>query len=77
MPNPRKLSDELLVSLGRTPADSQIPVIVRYSPDRVVMRARGPALRGVSESYNYRLAPLAHMHATPEALRNLEEDARS
>lgn len=74
MPNPRKLSDELLVSLGRTSADSQIPVIVRYSPDRVVMRARGPALRGVSESYNYRLAPLAHMHATPEALRNLEED---
>lgn len=74
MPNRRKLSDELLVSLGRTSAESQIPVIVRYSPDRVVMRAKGPAMRGVSESYNYRMAPLVHMHATPEALRNLEED---
>jgi subtilisin family serine protease len=71
---PHKLSDELLVSLARTVDDSQIPVIVRYTPDRVVMRHKGPSMRGVSESYNYRLAPLVHMHATPEAIRNLEQD---
>jgi serine protease AprX len=74
MPISRKISDELVVSLARTADDSQIPVIVRYSPDRVVMRHKGPAMRGVSESYNYRLAPLAHMHATPEAIHNLEQD---
>ncbi|MHB1319226.1 MAG: S8 family peptidase [Anaerolineae bacterium] len=70
----RKISDELVVSLARTADDSQIPVIVRYTPDRVVMRHKGPAMRGVSESYNYRLAPLTHMHATPEAIRKLEQD---
>ncbi|MGI6367437.1 MAG: S8 family peptidase [Anaerolineae bacterium] len=74
MARARKLSDELVVSMGRTAPNRQIPVIVRYSPNRVVMRAKGPALPGVSESYNYRLAPLAHMHATPQALQSLSRD---
>jgi serine protease AprX len=74
MTTPPKLSDELVRSLNRAAGGNQIPVIVRYSPDRVVVRHKGPAMRGVSESYNYRLAPLVHVHATAEAIHNLEQD---
>ncbi|MBN1402407.1 MAG: S8 family peptidase [Anaerolineae bacterium] len=52
-------------------APAQIPIIVRYSEHRVVLRHR-EAIRGARESYRYRLRPFVHMHATPEAIRTLE-----
>jgi serine protease AprX len=46
---------------------------VRYVPSRRVMRRREP-MRGVTESYHYRLQPFVHMYATSEAIRRLEQD---
>ena len=74
MENQGKLSEELVQNLKRIPKDEQIPIIVRYTPDRRIVRHKGPAMRGVRESYNYRLKPMVHMHATPEAIHELEQD---
>lgn len=80
-PSPSPLADErpkltqgLLRSLQQVESNTeQVPIIVRYSPSRRVMRHAEP-LRGVRESYSYRLRPFVHMHATPEAIQSLEAD---
>ncbi len=69
-----KLTPGLRLRLGQIrEADAEVPIIVRYVPTRRVMRHRGPMI-GVRESYNYRLQPFVHMHATPGAIRQLEAD---
>jgi len=69
-----KLTQGLMRSLRQVESSAeQVPIIVRYSPSRRVMRHAEP-LRGARESYNYRLRPYVHMHATPEAIRALEND---
>jgi serine protease AprX len=70
-----KLSNGLAQRLDQLSADDQVPIIVRYAPDRRIVRHKGPPLPGIRESYNYRLQPLVHMHATPHAIETLEEDA--
>jgi serine protease AprX len=70
-----KLSNGLARSLGQVSADDQLPIIVRYAPDRRIVRHKGPPLPGIRESYNYRLQPFVHMHATPHAIETLEQDA--
>ena len=71
---PAKLDSGVVRSLAETRAGDQVPVIVQYVPTRRVMRHH-EALRGVRESYHYRLKPFVHMHATAEAIRSLELDA--
>jgi len=51
----------------------QLPIIVRYTPTRRMMRHREQH-RGVRESYTYHLRPFVHMHASAEAIQLLEED---
>ncbi len=70
-----KLSNGLAQQLGKLSADEQVPIIVRYVPDRRIVRHKGPPLPGIREGYNYRLQPLVHMHATPRAIEALEQDA--
>jgi serine protease AprX len=71
--NRPKLTPGLLRNLGQANGDAQLPIIVQYSPTRRVMR-HGAPMRGTRSSYNYRLRPLAHMHAIPEAIKQLETD---
>lgn len=70
----RKLTHGLLRSLASLEDQAQqLPVIVKYVPERRVMRHAEP-LRGARESYRYRLRPFVHMHATPAAIQQLELD---
>ena len=71
--NRSKLTPGLLRSLSQADKNAQLPIIVRYAPTRRVMR-HGAPMRGTRSSYNYRLRPLAHMHAIPEAIEQLETD---
>ncbi len=70
-----KLCNGLAQSLGHVSADEQVPIIVRYRPDRRILRNKGLPPPGVRESYNYRLQPFVHMHATPRAIETLEDDS--
>jgi serine protease AprX len=54
-------------------SQQQVPVIVRYAPTRRILRHR-EVMRGVRESYNFRLRPFVHYHVTPEAIQLLESD---
>ncbi|MHB0856006.1 MAG: S8 family peptidase [Anaerolineae bacterium] len=69
-PHP-KLTRGLLRSLAQTESQRQVPVIVKFVPERRVMRHREP-LSGVVEGYSFRLRPFVAMQATPEAIRRLE-----
>ena len=69
-----KLARGLRRSLDRAKNAEQLSIIVRYTPSRRIMRHREPA-PGIRESYNYRLRPFVHMHATPEAIHRLEADS--
>ena len=71
--NHTKLTRGLMGNLDRAKNGEQVPIIVRYAPNRRVMRHRGP-MDGVRESYNYRLRPFSHMHATAAAIQRLESD---
>ncbi len=68
-----KLTGAVMRQMAQATDDTQLPVIVRYVPSRRVMR-RGEPMRGVRESYHFRLRPFVHMYATPEAIRKLEQD---
>ncbi len=68
-----KLTEGLVRTLRGAPGDRQMSVIVRYSPQRRLMRHR-EAIPGTRESYNYRLRPFVHMLATPEAIDRLAID---
>lgn len=69
-----KLRNGLAQELSSMSQDEQVPIIVRYSPDRRIVRHKGPPMPGIQESYNYRLQPMAHMYATPRAIEALQED---
>jgi serine protease AprX len=69
-----KLRNGLAQEIRGMAQDEQVPIIVRYSPDRRIVRHKGPPMPGIKESYNYRLQPLAHMYATPQAIQALQED---
>ena len=71
--NHKKLTRGLLRSLGKVGESEEVPVIVRYAPTRHAMRHR-EQIRGARESYHYRLRPFVLVHATPEAIRQLEAD---
>ncbi|MHB1293989.1 MAG: S8 family peptidase [Anaerolineae bacterium] len=67
-----KLTRGLLRSLAQTENQrQQVPVIVKFTPERKVMRGREP-LPGVIESYTFHLRPFVAMQATPDAIRRLE-----
>jgi len=69
-----KLTRGLLKTLCRTDdAHTSLSVIVRYRPERRVMR--GPTgIHGLLVQRSYHLRPFAQMHATPEAIYRLESD---
>ena len=69
-----KLRNGLEQELSSMARDEKVPIIVRYSPDRRIVRHKGPPAPGVQESYNYRLQPMAHMYATPGAIQALQQD---
>jgi serine protease AprX len=69
-----KLTQGLMRSLSQVEnAEQQLSVIIRYAPTRRVMR-HGEPMRGVRQSYAYRLRPFVHVHATVEAIKQLEND---
>jgi len=68
-----KLTRGLVQNLQAATAQEQVPIIVRYAPGRRRVRLRGPQ-RGIRQSYEYRLLPFEHMHATPEAIQRLAAD---
>ena len=57
-----KLTDGLQVTLRSMTRQAQVPIIVRYRPERRVLRHR-ETLRGVREGYHFRLRPFVHMHS--------------
>ena len=68
-----KLTGPVLRQMAQASNETRLPIIVRYVPSRRVMRRAEP-MRGVTESYHFRLRPFVHMYATPEAIRALEQD---
>lgn len=68
-----KFTDGLINTLANTPGQQPVSVIVRYSPQRRIMRHR-EQLTGVREGYHYRLNPLMQVLATPEAIDRLAQD---
>lgn len=68
-----KFTNGLTNALANTPGQQPISVIVRYSPQRRVMR-HGEQIAGVREGYRYRLNPLVQVLATPEAIDRLAQD---
>lgn len=68
-----KLTEDLLHSMAEAPQSEQLPIIIRFTSERRVMRQ---AMRGrdISEVHSYRLKPFVAMHATPEVIRAMEED---
>jgi serine protease AprX len=68
-----KLTNGLAQTLGEIPGNQQVSVIVRYTPQRRIMRHR-EQVDGVREGYHYRLNPLVQVFATPEAVDRLAGD---
>jgi serine protease AprX len=68
-----KLAQDLLRSLQDTSQSEQLPIIVRLSSERRIMR-QGLAVRGARVERSYRLRPFVAMQATPEAIRSMEKD---
>ena len=68
-----KLTRGLVQNLQTATTQEQLPIIVRYTSTRRRVRLRGP-IRGVRQSYEYRLLPFEHLHATPEAIQRIEAD---
>ncbi len=69
-----KLAPGLLRGLSQMTDDTQpVPIIVRYVPNRPVMRHRA-MIHGARETYTYRLRPFVAMQATPSAIATLEAD---
>ncbi len=68
-----KLTRDLLYSLQEARRGEAVSVIVRYVPDRRIMRQR-VHVPGAEETYNYRLRPFVHMRATPDAIQGLVAD---
>ncbi|MEN6480314.1 MAG: S8 family peptidase [Anaerolineales bacterium] len=69
----RKVTSQLLQSMSTVRGSEELPIIVQYVPHRRVLRHAEPR-EGLRESYAYRLAPLAHAHATRDAILALEQD---
>lgn len=69
-----KLTAGLLRRLGRLgEVGRQVGIIVRYTPNRRIMRHTNPT-QGVTEGYRYHLRPFVHMHATAGAIHRIEAD---
>lgn len=74
MAGDEKITRGLMRSLNIIRDNEQlIPIIVRYSPDRRVMRGM-EGIVGIQHVHSYHLRPFAHMMATPRAIQRLAEN---
>ena len=69
----RKITSQLLSSMSTVRGDQELPIIIQYVPKRRLMR-QAQLTAGMRQSYQYRVAPFAHAHATLEAISALEQD---
>ncbi len=69
----RKVTSQLLSSMSTLRGDQDLSIIVQYVPRRRIMR-HAQMVAGLRQSYQYRLAPFAHAHATLDAITALEQD---